>query len=112
MGEWALAEGEVGGTRSVQTYILIANRGGADTATVTLLYEDGTSEAKQFPLAASSRTNVAVAADFPNSVGKRFGAMIEAASPAAQIAVERAMYSNAGGIVWAAGTNAVATKLE
>ena len=29
----------------------------------------------------------------------------------AQIVVERAMYSNANGVVWAAGTNALATKL-
>ena len=29
-----------------------------------------------------------------------------------QIVVERAMYSNAGGVRWAAGTNALATKLQ
>lgn len=109
---WALAEGEVGGSRSVETYVLIANRGAADTATVTILYEDGSSESKQVSLPASSRTNVAVAHEFPNSAGKRFGTIVEAANPSAQIAVERAMYSNAGGVVWAAGTNAVATKLQ
>jgi len=30
----------------------------------------------------------------------------------AQIVVERAQYSNAGGVRWAAGTNAVATRLK
>ena len=30
----------------------------------------------------------------------------------AQIVVERAMYSDAGGVRWAAGTNALATKLQ
>jgi hypothetical protein len=30
----------------------------------------------------------------------------------AQIVVERAMYMNAGGVVWAAGTNALGTKLQ
>ena len=109
---WALAEGEVGGSRSVETYILIANRGAADTARVTLYYEDGTSESKDFPLAASSRANVAVAVDFPNAVGRRFGAVVQALGASPQIAVERAMYSNAPGVVWAAGTNAVATKLQ
>ncbi len=29
----------------------------------------------------------------------------------AQIVVERAMYSNSGGVHWAAGTNALATRL-
>ena len=29
-----------------------------------------------------------------------------------QIVVERAMYSDAGGVHWAAGTNALATKLQ
>jgi hypothetical protein len=32
--------------------------------------------------------------------------------PAAEIVVERAMYSDALGVHWAAGTNAVATKLR
>ncbi len=109
---WALAEGEVGGSRGAETYILIANRGAANSATVTLLYEDGTSESKVFPLAAGSRTNVAVAFDFPGALGRRFGTLIEAASPGAQIVVERAMYTNAGGVAWAAGTNAVATRLR
>jgi hypothetical protein len=110
-GRWGLADGEIGGARGVETYILIANRGGADTARVTLLYEDGTFTSKEFPLAPSSRTNVAVAAEFPGATGRRFGAIVEALGPERQIVVERAMYSNAGGTVWAAGTNAVATRL-
>jgi hypothetical protein len=109
---WALAEGEVGGPRSIETYILIANRGEADTATVTLLYEDGTSDSRTVALPASSRTNVPVAAEFPGAAGRRFGAIVEAAGADAQIVVERAMYSSARGVGWAAGTNAVATKLQ
>jgi hypothetical protein len=96
----------------VETYVLIANRGAADHATVTLLYEDGTSESRVFSLAGGSRTNVAVAFDFPNAVDRRFGIVVTAENPDAQIAVERAMYSNAGGVVWAAGTNAVATRVQ
>jgi hypothetical protein len=109
--KWALAEGEVGGSRGVETYILIANRGTADTARVTLYYEDGTNESRDFPVAATSRTNVAVALEFPNSAGKCFGAIVEALGPSPQIAVERAIYSNAGGAIWAAGADALATKL-
>ena len=79
----------------------------------TLLFEDGTTAEKLFTLPASSRTNVSVDVEFPAAVGRRFGALIETqgATPA-QIVVERAMYSNANGVIWAAGTNALATRLQ
>jgi hypothetical protein len=41
-------------------------------------------------------------------VTTNFGAHIESTQP---IAVERALYWNAGGVVWSAGTNATATRL-
>jgi hypothetical protein len=109
---WALAEGEVRGLRGTETYILIANRGPEGTARVTLYYEDGTSESRDFTLPGSSRTNVAVGFEFPGAVGKRFAAIVEALEADTHIIVERAMYSDANGVVWAAGTNAVATKLQ
>jgi hypothetical protein len=115
---WALAEGEQGGYYRptsydpVTTYILIANRGAEDTARVTLCYEDGTSESQDVLLNANSRTNIPVGAYFPAAEGKRFGAIVEALGPDPQIVVERAMYSDAKGTFWAAGTNAAATKLK
>ena len=47
-------------------------------------------------------------AEFPAAVNKRFGAIVESlgATPA-QIVVERAMYWDALGQSWAAGTNAL-----
>jgi uncharacterized repeat protein (TIGR01451 family) len=111
---WAMAEGEVGGPRETDTYVLIANTSAfAGTARVTVLFEDGTAPlTRDFALAANSRSNVAPAADFPETIGKRFGMLVESvgATPA-QIVVERAMYSDANGVNWAAGTNALATKL-
>ena len=52
-------------------------------------------------------------AKFPRSSNRRYGAVIESlgATPA-QIVVERALYWNANGVGWAAGTNALATKLQ
>jgi hypothetical protein len=111
---WALAEGEVGGARGVETYYLLANTSDrVGTATVTLLFEDGTSEAREYTLAPLSRTNVPVAPDFgPMVEGKRFGARIESTGPEpVDLVVERSMYANAGGVRWAAGTNAAATAL-
>jgi len=110
---WALAEGQLGGSRNAQTYILIANtsaRSGA--AAVTLYFEDGTSLVRTFTLAANSRFNVDVSAEFPAAAGRRFGAVVQStgATPA-EVVVERAMYFDAGGVVWAAGTSALATRL-
>ena len=111
---WAMGEGESGGPQAKQTYILIANTSAfVGTARVLLLFEDGTTAEKTFQLPASSRTNVSVQVEFPQAIDRRYGALVESlgATPA-QLVVERAMYANANGIVWAAGTNALATKLQ
>ncbi len=110
---WAVAEGESGGPQGKQTYLLIANTSTfAGTARVLLMFEDGTTAERVFALPASSRTNVSVDFEFAAAAGRRYGALIESqgATPA-QLVVERAMYANANGIIWAAGTNALATKL-
>jgi hypothetical protein len=109
--KWALAEGEVGGAAGMQTFVLLANTSAtAGSARVTLHFEDGTEAERTYTLPANSRTNVAVAGDFPEAVNRRFGAIIESlgATPA-PIVVERAMYFGEG---WTAGTNALATRLE
>jgi hypothetical protein len=72
-----------------------------------------TSDERTFTLAANSRTNVNTQTEFTETAGKRYGAVVESlGSTPAALVVERAMYSDAGGIVWAAGTNALATKLQ
>ena len=84
--------------------------GFAGSARVRLYFEDGTTAERVFALLARSRTNVSVSVEFPEAVGKRFGALIESLGPApAQVVVERAMYTSPGGVTWAAGTNALAT---
>jgi hypothetical protein len=111
---WGMAEGESGGPRDKQTYILIANTSTfAGTARVTLLFEDSTTAEQTFSLPASSRLTVNVQDSFPSAAGKRYGSVVDSlgATPAALV-VERAMYSNSNGVVWAAGTNALATKLQ
>ena len=112
---WALAEGEVDAARGLETYILVANTSVTPaTVQVTLLFEDGTSAEKTVPaeVPGQSRFNVAVGAVFSEAAGKRFGAVVESLGAVpAQIVVERACYWDAGGVGWAAGTNALATKL-
>jgi hypothetical protein len=60
-----------------------------------------------------SRFNVPVGAFLPQAYGKRFGTLVESlgATPA-QIVVERAMYWEAVWQRWAAGTSALATRLQ
>jgi YD repeat-containing protein len=113
---WVLADGEEGGARHVSTWVLIANTSlYPGQARVTLLYEDGTTEALTYPLAANSRTTVS-GASFSRSAGRRFAVLIESVpvggGAPAQVVVERAMYSDANGQWWAAGSNAVATKWQ
>jgi len=112
---WALAEGEEGGGSDVQTYVLLANTGStAASVRVTLLFEaSGLAErAITVPVGPHSRRNVAIRSDFPGATG-RFGLLVESlgATPA-PIVVERAIYSDANGVGWAAGTNALATRLQ
>jgi hypothetical protein len=75
---WALAEGEQGGPRAIETYILVANTSPSQgQAKVTLLFEDGTTTDAVFTLPANSRTNVNIGAHLPQAVGRRFGAVVE-----------------------------------
>lgn len=110
---WALAAGETGGPSGAETYILIANTGTtAGTARVTLRAETNESFVRDVALPAGSRTSVAISTVFPEVAGVRFATLVESigASPA-PIVVERAMYASPGGVTWAAGTDAVATRL-
>jgi hypothetical protein len=115
---WALAAGEVStDARGLETFILLANASSrVGDIVVTLMFEDETTAVRRYTVPASSRTNVWVNTDFPEAAGRRFGAVIESVVPEgatspAEIVVERAMYSSAGGVGWAAGTNALATRL-
>jgi hypothetical protein len=112
---WALAEGEVGGAVANQTYVLIANTSPFDaTARVTAYFEDqGNPLVGVYTVRANSRFNV----DYTNTIaqGRRFSVLVEGTGPSPsqepQFVVERAMYSNSGTTVWAAGTDALGTPI-
>ena len=93
-----------------QTYILLANPHpfGA-TVTISFLRTAGPPIVTTFALPPTSRFNVDVSRDVPELVDETFGALIEVSGM--PISVERAMYSNALGQVWAAGTNALGTRV-
>jgi Tol biopolymer transport system component len=111
---WIVANGENGGTSNAETYVLAANTALFEaTIRVTLLFEDGASAARHYVVPPRSRLNVPTRLDFPGSVGRRFGVLVESVGlGAAPLAVESAVYSDAGGVPWAAGANALATRLR
>ncbi|BCS31652.1 hypothetical protein TBR22_A08550 [Luteitalea sp. TBR-22] len=69
------------------------------------------SAAQTFTVAGHSQFNVDVRAAFPDAADRRFGAIIESLGDTPAQVVERAMYWDAAGQRWAAGTNALATRL-
>jgi hypothetical protein len=135
--KWGLAEGAQGLGVAVETYVLIANTSDYDgTARVTLYFEDGSTTERIVELVRQARTTVAVGvppdlerqgAGLPERTGsgfgavtadRRFGIVVESLpvpgrEGPARIVVERSMYwSGPGAAEWAAGTNAVASKIQ
>lgn len=119
---WALAEGQAAGATAAQTYILVANVGDLPTRLKVTLFREpgacGTSPCDPLTVTtdevpAHSRTTIepgtsGAAGWFPAIKGYRFGALIESLD-SQPIVVERAMYTDFGGVHWAAGTAALGT---
>jgi len=109
--KWGLAEGRVGMDHGFETYILLANPNTtAANVRITFLRANGATVVKTFTVTPSSRFTVGVSAAVPELQNEEFGALVEVTNGLG-IGVERALYSNALGQVWAAGTNALATRL-
>jgi hypothetical protein len=116
---WGTAGGQCGGDNRSETFILVANSSATwGQARVRLLFETAAPAERLYDLPPTSRTNVPVCAQPSDggfgelSAGRRFGAVVESlgANPAALV-VEQSLYSNAGSTFWAAGANALATRL-
>jgi hypothetical protein len=107
--KWGLAEGRVGRARGYETFILLANpTDNPALVTITYLRTNGTTVVKTYSVDPTSRFNVYVNAMVPELNDEEFGAIIQSTQP---IAVERALYWNALGQFWSAGTNATAARL-
>ncbi len=119
--KWAVADGEVGVLpEDTATFLLLANTAGvAASVRVTLLFETGAAVSQDFTVPANARFNVpVVTSEAPASAtymrvprGTRFSAVVESLG-GTPIVVERAMYWNANGQLWAAGSDLLATKLQ
>jgi hypothetical protein len=113
--EWAMAAGVAGGPSNAETYILIANTSTRPGTVLVAVYydEDGLGENKVFDVPPQSRTTVPIGATFFSARGRRFATYV--LSPGIDpipMVVERAVYESPGGVLWSAGTAAVATRLS
>jgi Tol biopolymer transport system component len=113
---WVLADGEAGRERGTQTFVLIANTSAtAGRARLTVLVDSPSplqvpAFTKVVDLPANSRTTIPLHVETALQE-HRFGVLVESidTTPLADLVVERAMYWDAGGVTWAAGTNLLAT---
>jgi hypothetical protein len=107
--EWVVAGGENGGATAAQTFVLIANTATtAGQATLTVLPADGftaTPTPIVVALPPSSRTTVPVTA-MTGAFGVRVTSTGGSPVP---LVVESAVYRTTGGVLWSAGSNALAT---
>jgi type 1 glutamine amidotransferase len=119
---WAVADGETGGPDNSRTYILIASGSGATDSVRLLLCRDSGPPIEKIytdALTANGRLTVDLGVAFPEIAGERVGVIVESMGQSSSgavtpmpIVVERAMYSDANGVFWAAGSNLVATRLR
>ncbi len=113
---WGMAEGEVGGSRGFQTFILMANpTANAASVRMRFLVENGTSfVTPTFTVPANSRVTRA-AGEFMGAGqladGARFGVLVESLN-GVPLAVEHAMYWNGGGEFWGGGSNETGVRIR
>jgi hypothetical protein len=70
---WAIGEGAEGGAAAESTFVLMSYEGFFDTSvSMTVVYDDGTSETKNYQLFPNTRTTVRIADDFPSARNRRF----------------------------------------
>ncbi len=108
---WGLAEGQTGRFEVANSYILLANNtSNAATVTIDFIREVDLPVTRTFTVPANSRFSVSVGPGnlVPELNEERFGAVVTSTVP---IVVERALYWNANGEFWSAGTDATATAL-
>ena len=108
--EWVVSGGQNGGADSVRTFVLIANTASnPGEATLTVLPDRAFTGPAPAPivvaLPANSRTTVPIIA-----VDGAFGVRVVSTGGApVPLVVESAVYRSAGGVIWSAGSNSLAT---
>ncbi len=111
---WAVADGRRDPDAGLETYVLVANTSDHDARIrATFTHENGFTAITHVSMSPKSRSNLRI--PLPDGVRLRYGALVESLplddGRVAELVVERATYSDAGGVRWSAGNNALATLL-
>jgi subtilisin-like proprotein convertase family protein len=107
---WGIADGRIGGDRQHETYLLLANPNPVPAEISVRFLKPGLIVTRTYVLNPTSRRNILVSQDVPELGAGTFGADVRVLNYQ-PIAVEKALYWNADGVAWAAGTNVIATRL-
>jgi subtilisin-like proprotein convertase family protein len=108
---WGLADGRIGGPRSYQTFVLLANPNPFPAEVEVRFLKAATAGAtRTYTLAPLSRRSIAVNSEVPELGDGVFSVDVQVRNYQ-PIAVEKALYWNAGAEVFAGGTNVTATRL-
>lgn len=108
---WSIADGRIGGARDYQTYILLANPNSTPAEVQVRFLKTGLAPVtRNYTLPPTSRTNIAPAGDVTELGAGVFSADIQVIN-FQPIIVEKAMYWNSAGEIWAAGTGTVGTPI-
>ena len=107
---WGLADGRIGGPRSYQTFVLLANPNPHPAEVDVRFLKTATSAERSYVLAPFSRRSVFVNSEVPELGDGQFSVDVQVRN-FQPIAVEKALYWNSGTEVFAGGTNVTATRL-
>jgi hypothetical protein len=110
---WATSGGRLRSADGTETFILIANTSaspGSAVITVPEILVSGAPLVRTVALAANSRLTLRMRDVVPAGItDTSFSVVVESDGP--ELVIERATYSNANGVVWAAGSALLATPL-
>jgi subtilisin-like proprotein convertase family protein len=107
---WGVADGRIGGPRAFQTFLLLANPNPFPAEVLVRFLKAGFTVTRTYTLNPSSRQSIYANADVPELGEGTFSADVQVLNYQ-PIAVEKALYWNAGTEVFAGGTNVAATRL-
>jgi subtilisin-like proprotein convertase family protein len=107
---WGLADGRIGGPRTYRTFVLLANPNPNPAEVDVRFLKAGGTVTRSFVLAPFSRRNIFVNSDVPELGDGPFSVDVQVRN-FQPIAVEKALYWDSGGEVFAGGTNVTATRL-
>ena len=110
---YTIGEGVEGGTSDESTFVLVSNgSSNAGAVRFTVVYDDGTSQQKEYELAGSARLTVRIGDDFADARGRAFSVLVESITEGVPITVEYSRYQNAAGGFLDGGGAALATRVR